>query len=623
MSDNGQQKTVLIIGSGPVGCTFARVLVKAGLNVTMVEAGPSHTGKPADNTGAHLKNSDIFQRNINLFSGVIKSHLVPLSVPSRSPETAIDPATYQYKLNIEGKGTVQNGQNPDQKPEFNLGGAAVAYGVGGMATHWTCAVPQAQVDVPAEYIQVLHDPDATKNRAEMARLYSEAEALVHKSNKEFDGSKRQKAILAKLKADPAYKDAQPLPLAAMRENRPEQETRRVYWSGPEVILKGGVAYPENSEAKSIVTDPAPGSFRLLPEHQCRKLKIDSNTKTIVGHDVINLATGKAPLTVPDKFDYYVVAAGAILTPQLLWASGIRPRVAGEAEAPVLEAPSVGKFMCEQTMAFCQVILSQELVASIGGMQGNDHQRKHASDPVPIPFDDPEPNLWVPVKAGREWHCQIHRDAFHYGTLPPNVDSRLVVDLRWFSTCDTEKENRVEFSTKKSDAKSTVNTDLFGMPQPTFHFKLSDKDQKRAHDMMADLVHAAGLIGGFLPQSEPCFLDPGFALHVTGTTRLADDKEHGVVDRQTMAVFEVDNLYLGGGGVIPTGMAGNTTLTMTALAVRAAEFLAAKALSKKVTYQLAKHKQDPANNPEVKIEAGAAGKTGGGKTLVGAGSSPES
>ncbi len=52
--------------------------------------------------------------------------------------------------------------------------------------------------------------------------------------------------------------------------------------------------------------------------------------------------------------------------------------------------------------------------------------------------------WIPVSKERPWHCQVHRDAFGYGELPPNVDSRLVVDLRWFGKVEERASNMVRF-----------------------------------------------------------------------------------------------------------------------------------------------------------------------------------
>jgi pyranose oxidase len=135
-----------------------------------------------------------------------------------------------------------------------------------------------------------------------------------------------------------------------------------------------------------------------------------------------------------------------------------------------------------------------------------------------------------------------------------------------------------------------------MPQPTFHFELSNKDRERAHQMMKEMTEAATVLGGFLPGSEPQFLKMGFALHTTGTTKIGPTQNKGVVDSHSQ-VWGYENLYLGGGCVIPTGVACNTTLTMVALAIRAAEHLATKALAaKKVTYQLSVDEKN-----EVKID----------------------
>ena len=117
--------------------------------------------------------------------------------------------------------------------------------------------------------------------------------------------------------------------------------------------------------------------------------------------------------------------------------------------------------------------------------------------------------WIPVSDKRPWHCQIHRDAFSYGEVAPNIDTRLVVDLRWFGRATPQEENCVTFS-------DTIN-DLYGMPQATFHFQLTKDDADRSHEMMKDMLKAAAALGGFLPGSEATFEPPGFALHITVCT----------------------------------------------------------------------------------------------------------
>ena len=84
---------VLIVGTGPLGCTFARKLVEGGMRVFMIDAGAQLSPNP----GTHLKNSFLYQRDVNMFTGVIKGHLHPLSVPTNnSAVPTLDPGAFCY-----------------------------------------------------------------------------------------------------------------------------------------------------------------------------------------------------------------------------------------------------------------------------------------------------------------------------------------------------------------------------------------------------------------------------------------------------------------------------------------------------------------------------------------------
>lgn len=517
---------VLIVGSGPLGATFARKLVDAGKRVLMVEAGEQLSARP----GQNLKNAYIYQHDPNLFAPVIRGHLHLLSVPSSArPELAVDPsAVLEYGTN---RSSARNAENPDQDPYRNIPAAAACYAVGGMATHWTCACPR-------------HHPTVERyqgiSKSDWERYYGQAEEILGVSRHEFDGSMRQRLIVDALREEfselPEGYEVQGLPLAVKRR---VDNPRMVRWAGADTVL-------------GRLADDEEPLFSLLPHHLCTSLVRDSTGSRIAYAHVRDLARSREMRFVADQ---YVVAAGAVLTPQLLWASGIRP-------------PALGRYLTEHPTTFCQVTLLQELIDLAGNAQHFHrqvfgHRERFPEDELPIPVDDPDPNVWIPVTEGRPWHAQINRDSFHYGDIPPHVDGRLIVDLRWFGLVDPRPENRVTFS--------DTYTDVHGMPQPTFDFAYSSADGARLHAMMGEMIRAALAIGGFLPGAEPRFPTPGLPLHISGTVRMGEDPDSSVVDSNSR-VWGLENLYLGGNGVIPTATACNPTLTSMALALKAAERL---------------------------------------------------
>jgi choline dehydrogenase-like flavoprotein len=66
--------------------------------------------------------------------------------------------------------------------------------------------------------------------------------------------------------------------------------------------------------------------------------------------------------------------------------------------------------------------------------------------------------------------------------------------------------------------------------------------------------------------------PGLPIHVTGTVRMGTSPDDSVVDANSQ-VWGIDNLYLGGNGLILRGSASNPTLTSVSMAVKASEHLA--------------------------------------------------
>lgn len=518
---------VFIAGSGPVGSTFAREAAAHGRSVLMVDAGPQLSRRP----GAHLKNAYLYQQNVDLFVNVVRGHLVQLSVPTTGPPLqSLDPVSFDLS---RCSNPVRSNQNPDQDVQTNLPGAAATYAVGGMATHWTCATPRHHPELERAHIW---------DDQHWSALYERAERILHTSPTLFENSIRHSVVRDALRREydelPAEYAVQSLPLAGRAR---ADDPTLVSWTGADTIL-------EDLSAPTAGTS----ALTLREQHICRRLVLDRDRTEVVRAEVVDLETSR---TIAVEADHYVVACGAVLTPQLLFASGIRPE-------------PLGRYLTEQPLAFCQVVLRQDLVESVDGDQGHSetvrrHRLSHPDDPLPFPTTDPAPNVWIPLSHGRPWHCQVNRDAFSYGDVAAHLDDRLIVDLRWFGLMEPRPDNRVAYSDSRPDT--------FGMPQPTFHYRLDTQERSRQHEMMRDMLRAASCLGGFLPGAEPKFMSPGLSLHITGTTRIGQDPGESVVNPDGQ-VWGIRNLFLGGNGLIPRATASNPTLTSVAMALHAADVM---------------------------------------------------
>jgi choline dehydrogenase-like flavoprotein len=124
----------------------------------------------------------------------------------------------------------------------------------------------------------------------------------------------------------------------------------------------------------------------------------------------------------------------------------------------------------------------------------------------------------------------------------------------------QESNRVTLNTTVSDKN--------GLPVPNVHFDDHTNDiAMREHGYaQAELLYEA--VGSVGAQRTP----PYPSTHNMGTSRMSARSEDGVVDKWGRA-HDVPNLFISDGSVFTTSAAANPTLTIVALAIRQAEYIA--------------------------------------------------
>ena len=120
-----------------------------------------------------------------------------------------------------------------------------------------------------------------------------------------------------------------------------------------------------------------------------------------------------------------------------------------------------------------------------------------------------------------------------------------------------RENRVTLDPKA--------TDQFGLPVPHVHFGLGDNDNKMMHagiEMAERVLTAAGA-------TETHWVER-FA-HLVGSCRMGASADDSVVDQWGRS-WDVPNLFLCDGSILPTQGSANPALTISALAARTADWI---------------------------------------------------
>jgi choline dehydrogenase-like flavoprotein len=122
-------------------------------------------------------------------------------------------------------------------------------------------------------------------------------------------------------------------------------------------------------------------------------------------------------------------------------------------------------------------------------------------------------------------------------------------------------------------------DALGMRRVALDWRLAEIDHRTVRTVAQAIALELGRLGVGRLELGPWILDEGQSWpddltpshHHLGTTRMAADPRHGVVDRDCR-VFGSGNLYVAGSSVFVTGGFANPTVNLVALTLRLAEHL---------------------------------------------------
>jgi choline dehydrogenase-like flavoprotein len=309
------------------------------------------------------------------------------------------------------------------------------------------------------------------------------------------------------------------------------------WTGTDMVL-GPLIDPSS---------PLAARFELRDLSLVRAIEHEDGHVT--GVTVEDLRTQKTYVLPADAV---VIAADAFRSPQLLWASGIRPKALGRylTEHPVvistvaIDAEKIGRFATEED-------LDRELA----------RRSTNPADPVAavnrIPFSEPEHPFSLQVMYAELPPFQLDPSHPHSGNRWGYVN--MGYGLR--------KHPRFEDGATFTDDE----LDYRGLPNFTIEYALTDEEQAEVVVATEHLRRAGGALGTFV--ADPRLMPSGSSLHYQGTMRMGERNDGTSVADPYSRVWGFDNLVVGGNALIPTATSMNPTLMSVAIAVRGARHLA--------------------------------------------------
>jgi len=296
-------------------------------------------------------------------------------------------------------------------------------------------------------------------------------------------------------------------------------------------------------------------------------KIESKGGTILANAVVyRVETGEKNAVQavhyfdPDKQSHrvtgkvFVIACNGIETPKLLLLSKDERNPNGVANG----SDQVGRNMMDQPKLFADLELAEPLWTGVGPVQSSsilnttqgDFRSRHAGAMFRM-----ENFARSPLGAAA---------ALKKGLVGKALD----IEIRRLSACTARltveheplplPQNRLTLSSKK---------DWLGINKPNIYYDVGDYVRRSGEEYtVPKLRQLAAELGATGFQLSPEFLNSD---HIMGGCIMGTDPTTSVVDADCRA-HDHKNLFLPGGGAMPSGTASNSTLTMAALALKAAD-----------------------------------------------------
>jgi choline dehydrogenase-like flavoprotein len=488
-----QQSTdVVIVGSGPTGSAYARIIRRdwPEARILMIEAGPQILPK----TGAHLDNIVDLKERAALEMQAQGGDRTPRTPMSKEEWEARRAGGFDASQLRRSGLFIAN----DADPAENLFAGFSAANVGGMGTKWSTGTP-----TPSQVERVPFIP-----ADELAAAIVVAQGLLGTNTNPHPNDQTAIAMREKLGAtfNPGRSPdrfVQPMPLAAT--------------PGP-----NGLRYHGTDVVLGPMVDEPVDSFQILAETACRRVVYEDGKVT--GVELCKTGEDETWFVAAGTV---IVACDALHSPQLLYASGIRPA-------------ALGRYLNDHF-----------IISQMAEMQNE----------VPM-----QAMSWIPPTNDFPFTVTIHPTSLTSMTRPDGFTGQ-AVGMGVFCPSDLSPDNRVLFDDTRRD--------WMGLPAISIQWRESEGDKARQEYAKATARSIAEIIGRPAPGFATIVQPVGSSLHYQGTMRMGETDDGTSVCDRNSRVWGFDNLYVAGNGVIPTMTATNPTLFSVALATFGARQIASE------------------------------------------------